>query len=86
MAAVERRSIPRTRLQVVHRHRVRGEPVRRISELLFIEGRPVAVLDWTEKGGVRRPRQVIALETARLRRSQRVKTLFRYEGVTGEGP
>jgi hypothetical protein len=78
----ERRSIPRNRLRVVHLHQERGEPVRRVSELVFVEGKPQAVLGWKEERGARQPRKLIALDTSRLRPPRRAKNLFRYDGIT----
>jgi hypothetical protein len=80
----ERRSIPRERLRVLHFH-VNGEaPVRRISELMFVQGRPVAVLRWTGEGCERHPDAIVPLDTARLRPTRRGRNLFRYNGVTAE--
>lgn len=79
---IERRSIPRTRLRVVHLHGSEGEPVRRVSELMFVDGQPQAVLGWKQSEAGRRPAEVIPLDTARLRASKRAKNLFHYEGVT----
>jgi len=78
----ERRSIPGVRLKVVHRHR-RGEaPERRVSDLVFIDGRPHAVLRWEQRDAARRPALTIPLDSNRLRPAKRVRALFRYEGVT----
>lgn len=78
----ERRSSPRTRLRVVHLHGRGSEPVRRVSELLFVDGQPRAVLGWTQSEEGRRPAEVISLDTARLKASTRAKNLFHYDGVT----
>jgi hypothetical protein len=80
----ERRSIPRQRLRVVHLHRAGEQPVRRISALVFVEGRPLAVLRWADERGERRPLATVPLETARLRPARRPLDLFRYDGVTAE--
>lgn len=80
----ERRSIPKVRLRVVHLHRSGDEPVRRVSQLLFVGGRPVAVLGWSGTEGERRPKRTVPLETSRLRPSRHAKHLYRYEGVTVE--
>jgi hypothetical protein len=80
----ERRSIPRARLRVVHFHSGGPQPVRRVSELLFRDGRPLAVLRWIGASGERRPELVVPLETARLRPARRVRNLFRYDGMTSE--
>nr|HEX2200367.1 hypothetical protein [Burkholderiales bacterium] len=78
----ERRAIPRTRLKVIHLHREGDEPTRRVSDLVFLDGKPHAVLGWTHSEQGRRPGAAIELDTARLRPSRRAKALFRYEGVT----
>jgi len=78
----ERRSIPRTRLRVVHLHGTEGEPVRRVSELMFVDGRPQAVLGWKQSDQGRCPAEVVPLDSARLRASKRAKNLFHYDGVT----
>jgi hypothetical protein len=80
----ERRSIPRARLRVVHFHSAGQEAVRRVSELLFRDGRPLAVLRWSGASGERRPELVVALDTARLRPARRSRNLFRYDGTTSE--
>lgn len=82
----DRRVIPKVRLRVVHLHFSGAEPVRRVSELVFKDGRPLAVLRWTGEGGRRRPERVAPLDTARLRPARRARHLFRYDGVTGEAP
>jgi hypothetical protein len=79
---LERRTVPRTRLRVVHLHGAGAEPVRRVSELMFVDGRPQAVLGWTQSANGRRPAAVIPLDSARLRASKRAKNLFHYDGVT----
>jgi hypothetical protein len=68
-------------LRVVHLHDTGSEPVRRVSELRFVDGRPQAVLGWTQSVDGRRP-AVIPLDNARLRASKRAKNLFHYDGVT----
>jgi hypothetical protein len=80
----ERRSIPRQRLRVLHLHLDGEAPVRRMSELVFVQGRPNAVLRWTAEGGGRHPGAMVPLDTARLRPSRRARNLFRYDGVTAE--
>ena len=81
----ERRSIPRQRLRVLHFHLDGKAPVRRVSALVFVQGRPNAVLRWKfEHGRGRHPDAMVALDTARLRPSRRRRYLFRYDGLTAE--
>jgi hypothetical protein len=70
----------RTGLKVIHRHRVGTVVVRRVSELVFVKGRPIALLEWINLGGVRTPLYVCELDAAKL--SQTDKTTYVYEGVT----
>jgi len=50
----DRRFIPRTQLKVIHKHRMGVRRFRRVSELVFIpNGRPRAVLEWVNLGGLR---------------------------------
>jgi hypothetical protein len=61
---------PRIGVKVFHRHRVAGRPpVRRVSELVFAtDGRPKAVLEWIDLGGMRTPLYICELDPAQLRR------------------
>jgi hypothetical protein len=70
----------RTGLKVIHRHRVGTVVVRRVSELVFVKGRPIALLEWINLGGVRTPLYVCELDAAKL--TQTDKTTYLYEGVT----
>jgi hypothetical protein len=70
----------RTGLKVVHRHRVGTTILRRVSELVFVEGRPIALLEWINLGGVRTPLYVCELDSSKLRQTD--KTTYYYEGVT----
>ena len=79
---LERRTQPRTRLRVVHLHHTGSEPVRRVSELSFVDGRPQAVLGWKQSVDGRCPAAIIPLDGTRLRASKRAKNLFHYDGVT----
>ena len=53
--AKDRRHDARPGLKVKHRHRVGGTVVERISELVYVRGRPVALLDWVDLGGLLKP-------------------------------
>jgi len=51
----ERRQGARALLQVIHRHQVGDTVFRRVSELLYVGGKPVALIEWINLGGVRTP-------------------------------
>jgi hypothetical protein len=75
----ERRKL-RSTLKVVHRHRV-GEVVsRRESALLFVSGRPVALLEWINLGGVRTPLYSCELDPSKL--CHYANGTYHYEDVT----
>ena len=84
-------------LKVIHRHRAGDSTFRRVSELVFIRGRPRAVLGWIDAGGVRTPIYICELDPAKLRRAAALKDTYYYDEVTvdpryeqtlpaGEGP
>ena len=73
--------MPRGRTTVQHRHRVGRYELRRVSELVFVRGRPHAVLDWVDLGGDRTP-LYLPLEAEKLRQAQSPKNRFTYEGTT----
>ena len=54
MVPKERRK-RRLGLKVIHKHRVGDKILRRVSELVIIEGQPKALLGWINFGGVRTP-------------------------------
>lgn len=56
-------------LKVIHRHRVGNFEFRRVSELVYVGGRPKAILGWIDVGGVRTPIHLCDLDPARLRRA-----------------
>ena len=60
----ERRNIPRTKLKVIHRHRIGAQSFRRVSELVFVRGKPRAMLEWLNLGGVRSPLYIAELDPA----------------------
>ncbi|HET9942272.1 MAG TPA: hypothetical protein VFR05_02960 [Terriglobia bacterium] len=81
--ARERRTGPRLGLRVAHRHRVGSALVERVSELVYVNGRPVALLDWVNLGGIRTPLYVCELEATKLRPSDQ-HGVFHYDGVTAD--
>ena len=70
----------RTGLKVIHRHRVGTIVLRRVSELVFVQGRPIALLEWINLGGVRTPLYVCELEASKLKQTD--KNTYYYDGVT----
>jgi hypothetical protein len=77
----DRRKI-RNGLKVIHRHRVGGEVSRRISELVFIDGRPKALLGWIDLGGVRTPLYICELDGSKLRTPVGKKNVYYYDDTT----
>lgn len=68
--------------KVLHRHRVGGTTFRRVSELVFVGGRPKALLGWVDLGGVRTPLYICELDEAKLRRHRSLKHVYYYDAVT----
>ena len=77
----EQRRKPRLGLKVIHRHRIGSNLVRRVSELVFINGRPVALLEWIDLGGIRTPLFTCELDLAKLQAGHR-KGIYQYNDVT----
>jgi hypothetical protein len=80
------RRLARVPQKVTHRHRIGSHVFRRVSELVFIGGKPKAILRWIDIAGVRTP--IYAdLDPTKLRRI-RIRTdihpVFRYDGTTVE--
>ena len=72
-------------LKVIHRHRVGSLEFRRLSELVFIGGRPKAILGWIDVGGVRTPIYMCDLDPAKLRKAvagNAAKDTYYYDSVT----
>ncbi len=72
-------------LKVIHRHRVGQLEFRRVSELVFVRGRPKAILGWIDVGGVRTPVHFCDLDPARLRKAKAgnaSKYTYYYDSVT----
>ena len=83
MGAGDRRSIPRTQLKVIHRHRIGGRRFRRVSELVFVpNSRPRAVLEWVDLGSMRSPLYIAELDPTKLRRAKRLRNTYYYDGET----
>ena len=79
----DRRSIPRTQLRVIHKHRMGARRFRRVSELVFVpNGRPRAVLEWVDLGGVRSPLYIAELDPEKLRRAKRLRNTYYYDAET----
>ena len=78
----DRRTFPRTPLKVIHRHRMGDRTFRRVSELVFVNGRPRAMLEWVNLGGVRSPLYIAELDPAKLRRSTHARSTYYYDGIT----
>jgi hypothetical protein len=72
----------RTGKKVIHRHREGSKIFRRVSELVFISGRPKAVLGWIDTGGVRTPIYICELDPAKLRKAAATPNTFYYDEVT----
>jgi hypothetical protein len=71
-------------LKVIHHHRVGNLEFRRVSELVFIRGRPKAILGWIDVGGVRTPIYLCELDPAKLRKAvgSAAKNTYYYDAVT----
>jgi hypothetical protein len=78
----ERRTLPRTQLKVIHRHRIGKQTFRRVSELVFVRGRPRAMLEWVDLGGVRSPLYITELDPEKLRKSKHSPHTYYYDGET----
>lgn len=77
----DRRLSPRSGTKVVHRHRVGTAISDRVSELTYVNGRPIALLDWINLGGVRTPLYACELDPAKLKDVNETG-VFYYEGIT----
>ena len=77
------------KVRVIHRHRLGGLVYRRVSELVFIDGLPKAVLAWIDMAGDRAA-IYCDLEPDKLRESfmrqrtqgGRAKTTYYYDEIT----
>ena len=69
-------------LKVVHRHRVGDMELRRISELVWVRGRPKAILGWIDVGGQRTPIYLCDLDPAKLRPAAAAPKTYYYDDIT----
>ena len=69
-------------LKVIHRHRAGELVFRRVSELVFIRGKPRAVLGWIDAGGVRTPIYISELDPGKLRKAAALDNTYYYDEVT----
>lgn len=76
------RSKGRLDLKVIHRHRAGHATFRRVSELVFVAGRPKAVLGWIDVGGMRTPIYLCELDPKKLHKAAATPNTFYYDGVT----
>jgi hypothetical protein len=53
------------------------------GDLHFEQGKPLLVLKWQRRNGVRVPEDCIELDPARLQRTSANGTIYRYEGSIG---
>ena len=77
----ERRILPRVGSRVIHSHRIGGRRFRRVSELVFVRGKPFALLDWVDLSGDRTP-LYLPLDPGKLKPPRGVKKTFYYDGTT----
>jgi hypothetical protein len=82
MEPSERRTMARHASKVVHNHRIGSRVILRVSELVFVNGRPQAILEWLDLGGVRTPLYVEGLDPSKLRVLRRLRRTYFYEGTT----
>ena len=66
----------------MHRHRIGTTVVDRVSEMVYVHSRPVALLEWIDLGGVRTPLYRCELDPAKLRADAEHRGVFRYDDVT----
>jgi hypothetical protein len=80
--AKDRRHDTRPGLKVKHRHRVGGVVVERVSELVYVKGLPVALLDWIDLGGIRTPLYMCELDARKLHTGTGQRGLYQYDDLT----
>ena len=71
-------------LQVIHRHQVGDTVFRRVSELLYVSGKPVALIEWINLGGIRTPLYTYPLDPAKLRADAARRGVFHYDDLTAD--
>ncbi len=71
-------------MKVIHRHQVGSSVFRRVSELVYINGKPKALLGWINIGGVRTPIYICDLDPVKLHRAagEKAKNTYYYDVVT----
>jgi hypothetical protein len=79
---VNERRKSRLGLKVIHRHRVGDKILRRVSELVLIDGQPKALLGWINLGGVRTPIYLCNLDSSKLRQSPPGSSTYYYDDIT----
>ena len=79
---VNERRKSRVGLKVIHRHRVGEKVLRRVSELVLIEGQPKALLGWINLGGVRTPIYLCDLDSSKLHQSPPGGSTYYSDDVT----
>lgn len=65
-----------------HLHRVDLTVVECVSELVYVKGNPVALLEWIDLGGVRIPLVACELDPSKLRAAAQRGGVFHYDAVT----
>jgi hypothetical protein len=78
---MRQRSKLRLGRKVIHRHRVGSFEFKRVSELVFINGTPKAILGWVDVGGMRTPIYLCELDPKKLRPGATRETWY-YDDVT----
>lgn len=77
------RTSGRLGVKVIHRHRAGNVEYRRVSELIFVGGKPKAILGWIDVGGLRTPVYLCDLDPGKLRKAFKAeKTTYFYDAVT----
>lgn len=84
MPTKDRRQNLRPGLKVKHRHRIGSAVVDRLSELVHVQGRPVALLDWIDLGGIRTPLYMCELDPKKLHVASDRRGFYHYDGVTAD--
>ena len=59
-----------------------SEVSERVSDLVFAHGKPHALIEWINIGGVRTPLYTCELDEAKLVPAADAKAVFHYHGVT----
>lgn len=76
------RRLARVPQKVIHRHRIGERVFRRASELVFLRGKPKAILRWIDSAGVRTPIYA-ELDPSLLKPAQAARRgTYQYDGTT----